>query len=338
MLVNRKSARPTLDTVAEAAGVSPKTVSRVIRGEEYVSAATAERVLAAAAAVGFRPNALARAFREGAKLATVGLVTGDVANPFYSRIASGAEHALREPAYSLLTASNDEDAERERRIIGELIEQRVGGLLVVTADNDHSRLERERTLGTPTVFLDREPVGVEADSVVLDNRRGMRVAVEHLLQEGHRRIALIGDLSRLSTHRARVDGYAEAMRSAGIRGWEANIRSDTHDSTAASRAVNELLDTGDPPTALVATNNRIMLGVLRALTPIDSPPAIVGFDNFDLADVLGITVVSSSPEEMGKIGAEEILARILGDDSPARHHVIPANLIVRASSLRSAPR
>ncbi|WIB15896.1 MULTISPECIES: LacI family DNA-binding transcriptional regulator [unclassified Curtobacterium] len=324
--------RPTLRAVAERSGVSMKTVSRVVNGERYVAADTAARVLTVAAELGFRPNTLAREFRAGGRSATIGLVTGDVANPFYSRIARGAERALRAPGLSLLSTSNDEDADRERTLVAQLVERRVSGLLVVSADDDHSLIARERALGTPVVFLDRAPADVDADSVVLDNAGGIRTAVEHLLERGHRRIGLVGDLSRLSTHRERVHAFGDAMRAAGVPDWQRWVRSDSHDLDEASRAVRDLVDAPEPPTAIVTTNNRITTGALRALVDRTDRPALVGFDDFDLADVLGITVIASDPDAMGRVGAEELLARIAGDDGPPRHHVQPVRLVVRASS------
>ncbi|TCK65802.1 LacI family DNA-binding transcriptional regulator [Curtobacterium sp. PhB136] len=331
-MTNVNNPRPTLQAVAERSGVSMKTVSRVVNGERYVAADTAARVLEAAAELGFRPNALAREFRAGARSATIGLVTGDVANPFYSRIARGAERALRLPGYSLLSASNDEDAERERTLVAQLVERRVSGLLVVSADDDHDLLDTERRLGTPVVFLDRSPADLDADTVVLDNADGMRQAVTHLLERGHRRIGLIGDLSRLSTHHERVDSFGTAMTAAGIDGWKRWVRSDSHDLEEASRAARDLLDGPEPPSAIVTTNNRITTGALRALVTRVDRPALVGFDDFELADVLGVTVIAHEPDIMGKVGAEELLARIGGDDSPPRHHTLPVRLIPRSSS------
>lgn len=326
------SPRPTLQAVAERSGVSMKTVSRVVNGERYVAADTAARVLAAAEELGFRPNALAREFRAGARSTTVGLITGDVANPFYSRIARGAEHALREPGYSLLSASNDEDPARERTLVAQLVERRVGGLLVVSADDDHTLLDTERRLGTPVVFLDRAPADVDADTVVLDNVDGVRQAVEHLLERGHRRIGLIGDLSRLATHHERVEAFGAALTDAGVPDWRRWVRSDAHNIDEATRAARELVGGPGAPTAVVTTNNRITTGALRAFADLPERPALVGFDDFELADVLGVTVVAHDADRMGSVGAQELLARIDGDDGPARCHVLPVRLVVRASS------
>ena len=326
------ASRPTLRQVAALSGVSLKTASRALNGEPYVSAPTAQRVRAAAEQLGFRRNALARDLRAGARSPVVGLIISDLGNPFFSRVARGAERRLRAAGLQLVSASSEEDPELEQALIGEMLERRVSALLVVTSGDDHRFLDAERRHGLPVVFLDREPVDIVADCVVLDNRGGMRRAVEHLLERGHRRIALVGDLDRLATQRERAAAFEATMTAAGGDDWRRYVRADCHDAATAERAVNEVLAETPPPTALIASNNLITIGALRALRNRRTRPALVGFDDFDLADVVGVTVVAHDPERMGTVGAEQILARLAGADGPSRRVLLPTELIDRGST------
>ncbi|HJQ44205.1 MAG TPA: LacI family DNA-binding transcriptional regulator [Jatrophihabitantaceae bacterium] len=326
--------RPTLRQVAALSGVSLKTASRALNGEQYVSAATADKVHAAAAQLGFRRNAIARDLRAGARSSLVGLIISDLSNPFFSRVARGAERRLRAAGLQLISASSNEDPTLEQTLITEMFERRVSALLIVTSADSHAYLDAERRLGLPVVFLDREPADIVADAVVLDNDGGMRRAVAHLLSRGHERVGLVGDLARLSTQRERVAAFESALSAAGVPDWHRYVRADCHDAATAERAVRSVLAESPPPTALITTNNLITTGALRALrdTPPADRPALVGFDDFDLADVLGVTVVAHDPERMGELGAAQILARLNGTDGPAQRLVLPTELIERGSA------
>lgn len=330
--------RPIMRQVAALAGVSLKTASRVLNGENYVAAATAAKVHLAASQLGFRRNVIARELRAGARSTSIGLIIGDVANPFYARIARGAERRLRAEGLQLITASSDEDPELEHALIADMLERRVSGMLIVTSGTQHGYLDTERRRGTPVVFLDRPPEDVVADAIVLDNAGGVLQAVQHLLDQRHRRIGLIGDLSRLSTHRQRAAAFETAMTAAGIVNWQKYVRSDSHDVEAAEQSVRELLNLTPKPTALLTTNNRITIGALKALRGHQQPPALIGFDDFDLADLLDVTVVAHDPERMGLLGAELVIARLDGDTSPPRRELLPTHLVMRGSGERSARR
>jgi LacI family transcriptional regulator len=330
--------RPTLRQVAALSGVSLKTASRVMNGEQYVAEATAAKVQAAAAQLGFRRNTIARELRSGARSTSVGLIIGDLANPFYSRIARGAERRLRADGLQLITASSEEDPDLEHRLVSDLLERRVSAMLIVTSGTDHGYLDAERRLGTPIAFLDRPPEDIVADTIVLDNVGGVHKAVEHLLQHKHRRIGLVGDLSRLETHRERIAAFESAMTTAGIANWQKYVRADSHDVETSERAVRELLEIDPAPTALFTTNNRITIGALRALRGRENPPALVGFDDFDLADLLDVTVIAHDPERMGELGADLVLGRLEGAQGPARRVLLPTQLIARGSGERPVRR
>src|SRR4051794_35296333 len=229
--------RPTLRQVAALSGVSLKTASRALNGERYVSTGTAERVQAAAEQLGFRRNAMARDLRAGARSSLVGLIISDLANPFYSRVARGAERRLRTAGLQLISASSEEEPQPRHTLVAEMLERRVSALLIVTSAADHGYLEPERRLGLPVVFLDREPADLVADAVVLDNDGGVHRAVEHLLAGGHRRIGLVGDLARLATQQQRVAAFEAAMTAAGVTDSLRYVRADCHDAATAQRAV-----------------------------------------------------------------------------------------------------
>jgi LacI family transcriptional regulator len=281
---------------------------------------------------------MARELRAGLQSPTVGLLIGDVGNPFYSRLARGAEREFRTRGLQLMTASTDEDPQLEWSLAQEMLDRRVRALLVVPSSEDHRYLEAERRHGLPLVFLDRPPSHIVADTIVLDNVGGARAAVRHLLDQGHRRIGLVGDLSRLSTHTERVAGYSAEMERVGATDWRRYVRADAHDATMAARNVEELLAMPDPPTALFATNNRITTGALRALRRRQdkrrTAPALVGFDDLDLGDVLEVTVVSHDPEEMGRLAARTAFDRMDGAQHPPRTIVLPTTLVVRGSGER----
>jgi LacI family transcriptional regulator len=315
--------------VASRAGVSLKTVSRVINGEPGVAATTAVRVGDAIEELGFQRNDLARSLRQGVSSSTLGLVIEDVANPFYSAIAQAVEAAARERGYLLITASCEEDPDRERELVGALQRRRVDALLLVPASREHSYLAD----GTPVVFLDRPPVGLEADCVLLDNLGGARQAVEHLLARGHERIAMIGDTAELYTAGERLAGYREALEAAGVPVREELIRLGTHDAAQAERVVRELLALPDEqrPTALFAGNNRNAVGALRALRDETRGLALIGFDDFELADLLEVTVVRHDSQQMGAHAAALAFERLDGADHPARRVVVPTELVARGS-------
>ncbi len=320
--------RATLAEVAARAGVSAKTASRALNGERYVSPTTYSRVLTAAAELGFRVNAVARDLRTQSRGTSVGLLIGDVSNPFYARVARGAERRLHTQGLRLITASTEENPGLERSLVEEFLERRVAGIMIVTSADRHDYVERERLLGTPIIFIDRAPADIDTDTVVLDNRGGIRAAVDRLTSLGHTRIALITYMARLSTSHERSAAFFDAMAEQGLDGHK-YVRDDCYDPKSAASAVRELLSLPEPPTAVISTNNRITAGVLEAVQVARSRISTIGFDDFELADLLGVTVVSHDAEQMGAHAADLLLARLAGDESTTKHIVVPTALVER---------
>jgi LacI family transcriptional regulator len=330
--------RPTMTDVARVAGVSLKTVSRVVNNVPTVDPEMADRVFTAIAELGFRRNDMARNLRSRSTSATVGLLIEDLANPFYSSIAAAAAQAALSRETMLITASSEEDAERERWLLIEMCQRRVDGLLVVPAGVDHAYLRAEIEMGTHVVFLDRPPTNLRADTVLIDNAQGARDAIRHLVDQGHELIGVLADSLSIYTMRERLSAAEAALEQAGVRYHPHLVRDSLHDQADIEAAVIEMLDSAQPPTALFCLNNRLTLGALSALNHSGSDTVVVGFDDFETAGLMPIplTVVSYDARELGRIGAELLFNRIDGDLSRPKTVVIPTHLVDRSAGRLSA--
>ncbi len=287
-------------------------------------------MLEASRALRYERNDLAASLRHRARSFTLGLAIEDVANPFYSAIAQAVEESARERSSLLITASAREDPRRERELVMALLRRRVDALLVVPTGNDH-RYIRDAGFSTKTVFLDRPPAKTKADTVLAENGAGARRAVE--LAGGHSRIAFVGDDARLFTARERLTGYRGALRRAGVD-VEPQLVSVGNGTSAAAKPVTVDLLALSPtrrPTAIVAGNNRCTVGVLHALNGQRKRVALVGFDDFELADLLGVTAVRADPYRLGPLGAELAFDRIDGEEGEPQRVVVSVELVPRGS-------
>ena len=323
-----------MNDVARLAGVSLKTVSRVVNGEAGVHPSTASRVLSAIDQLGFRRNLGARNLRRGSSTGTIGVLTEDVANPFYSTLTRAIEEVARQQDRQVLTGSSDEDPERERELALEFCSRRVDGLIVVPAGLRHGYLVPEIHAGLPVVFVDRPAGDIVADTVLVDNLGGGVEAVLHLARHGHRRIAFLGDAPNIFTASERLRGFREGCARAEIRYDESLVSLRTPDEQGVATALGRmLLGREDPPTALITGNNRITVLALRLLAGRPNRPALVGFDDFELADLLNppVTVVAHDTAALGRAAAELLFARLAGDMSPPHRVTMPVRLIARGS-------
>jgi LacI family transcriptional regulator len=332
----RRNARPTMKDVAALAGVAIKTVSRVMNDDPTVAPDLAARIRDAAGKLGYRPNLTASSLRRGdRRTATIGLLLEDVANPFSAALLRAVEDETRERRVQILIASLDEDPAREREMATTLIDRGVDGLVLVPAAPDQSYLVAERKLGIRVVFLDREPRFLDADAVVSDNRHGAVAAVDHLRSFGHRRIAYLGDSLTISTAAHRFDGYQHVLERSGLRADPVIVRHGLRTVDAAMQAATEMIGLPDPPTAVFASQNLATIGAVKALRKagLQDKIALVGFDDFQLADVLvpGITVVAQDTAQLGRQATQLLFGRLDGDDSPPRTHVVPTRIVVRGS-------
>ncbi|MBF4561208.1 LacI family DNA-binding transcriptional regulator [Agreia pratensis] len=324
--------RPTLAQVAARAGVSLKTASRALGGESYVGEKTLARVLTAAAELDYQRNAAASLLASGRLADSIGLITGDFTNPFYSALAQAIEDEIRPHGMHLSVANSRESAEQEQRVAHDLADRQTKAVITVSATPDHADYAQLQARGIPVVFVDRPAANVEADSIVFDNREGGRLAARHLIEAGHRRIAFIGDYEWLPTYRARLAGMGDVLDSAPSE-WRDLLRTDAHDIPSSRACMRNLLALTDPPTAVVAGNNRILLGVMEEVAEFPSPsPAVIGFDEPEWAHVLGISVVTGDVEALGRQSAQLAVAR-LGDRTRSFESIVlPMRLIPRRST------
>ncbi|MET9960548.1 LacI family DNA-binding transcriptional regulator [Streptomyces sp. NPDC006326] len=318
--------------VAARAGVGLKTVSRVVNGEPGVTPDTVRRVEEAIEALGFRRNDSARVLRKG-RTATVGLVLEDLADPFYGPLNRAVEEVARAHGALLINGSSAEDPERERELALALCARRVDGLIVIPAGDDHRYLEPEIRAGVATVFVDRPAGRIEADVVLSDNFGGARDGVAHLIAGGHRRIGFIGDHPRIHTATERLRGYRAAMAEAGLAvdgAWVSLGPTAPEHVTAAARG---MLTGRDPVTAVFAGNNRVTVTVVRVLAHHPQPVALVGFDDFELADLLrpGVTVVAQDAAALGRVATDRLFQRLSGAELPATRLELPTTLVPRGS-------
>ncbi|SEC03482.1 transcriptional regulator, LacI family [Amycolatopsis tolypomycina] len=322
-----------MSDVARLAGVSIKTVSRVVNDEPAVHPDTAERVMAAIEQLGFRRNLGARNLRRGSTTGTIGLIVEDVGNPFYSELNRAVERIATSFGRQVLTGSSEENSDRERELVLEFCARRVDGILVVPAGLQHGYLVPEMRAGTPVVFIDRPAGDIVADTVLVDNLGGTIEAVTHLARHGHRRIAFLGDSPDIFTAAERLRGFREGCVRNGISYDESLVSMGTPTPDAVGNAVKRLLDGPDAATAVIAGNNRIAVHLLRALAHAERRPAMVGFDDFELADLLNppVTVVAHDVSALGHAAAELLFARVQGDQSPPRKVVLPVHLVARGS-------
>jgi len=327
----------TIRDVARAAGVSTATAARALGGYGHASPAARRKVSESARRLGYRPNVVARALVSRATT-TVGLVVGDIENPFFAAAARGLADVMDAHGYTVLLANADEDAGRERRAVDALRARQVDGMVVVPAPGaSPEHLAELVTAGVPLVLLDRAVVGVAADSVLVRNVAGARAAVAHLAGLGHRRIGVVSDSPEITSSAERIQGYRQALRAAGIAPEPGliSIGGPTRDDGEA--AALRLLDRADRPTAVFTANNFMTVGALRAARSlglrIPDDVALVGFDDLDWTTLVQppVTVVRQPVADLGRVAGERLLRRLEGDAGPPNRIRLDANLIVRGS-------
>jgi LacI family transcriptional regulator len=333
----KRPAAATIYHVADHAGVSPMTVSRVIAGGKNVRQDKIDRVLASIAELGYRKNENARSIRPGQRTGLVGVVVTNIANPYYAEVQLGIEEILGTENLRLLVGNSNEDVARERQLIADFTGRQVDGLILVpAAGDDIDHLKPEAIGFIPLVLASRGVTGLDVDTVLIDDISGAHEGTRRLIGLGHRRIAYVGGFADIFTSQRRLQGFRQAHADAQLAVDPTLVRTGHQHPQQAQRAIEELLRLPSPPTAIFSGNNRNSIGVIRALlgvelTEVVKPGSIpvVCFDNFELSDLVPIPliIIDHDPRDLGRHAGQLLLERLRGDADPVRHVQLPTRLL-----------
>ncbi|MEO2096950.1 MAG: LacI family DNA-binding transcriptional regulator [Brachybacterium sp.] len=317
----------TIRDVAHRAGVSTKTVSRVINRESYVAESTRTRVLRAIEALSYRPNPAAQNLRRTTSR-SIAVVVEDISEPFAAEVTLAVEHAVDEGT-TVIVSSSMGDPRREATILATLAARQVDGIIFAPTQAPRPRL-LHRMGRTAVVCVDRPVPGEPTDVVLSDNARGMQEAVETLLEQGHQRVAYMGDSSRVFTQVERLRGYRAALERRYIDLDPALIYEHRPDVERTRRHLAWLTKLPDPPTAIVSGNSLTTLAMIRAgfNAGLDS---FIGFDDFPLADFVcgGVSVVAQDAAALGGEATRTLLRRIANDAAPLKTSRLATRLVLR---------
>lgn len=326
----------TMKEVAARAGVSVITVSRVINGNSFVHDATKAKVRAAINELNYIPNSAARSLRSR-QTATVALLVPDITNSFWTTLARGVEDAAGMSGFTVFLGNTDEDPEKEARYLTMLLERRVDGLLIGPTPGSQPLLQQLERQKMRFVVLDRQIEGVHADVVRADSRGGAAALTQHLLLTGKRRIAYIGGPLATSTGRDRFAGYRAALLAMNVDIDPRLVKCGEFRPESGEQLTAELLASGVQADAILAGNNQIALGVLRALAAAGMAiPGSIAVASFD--DVVGLnsfgpflTAVIQPAYELGRLGTRVLLDKISGRSDQVEELILPTQLVIGAS-------
>jgi LacI family transcriptional regulator len=316
--------------VANAAGVSLRTASRVLNDDPRVAPLTRQRVREAMLGLRFQPDEMARSLRAGTDTA-IGFVVESISDPFFAEVIDAVELEMSRHGRSVLVTSTRRDHAWERDVIGRMMQRRISGLLLCPTGDDHSWLDTGRV---PVVLVDRPAPGLSADLVEIDDHRAAFDATAHLIAHGHQRIAYIGDTPAISTSAARLRGYRDALAHHRVEADERLVNCDGATSQAAAQAVSAMISGTCPPTAILSATTRASLGVVPTLhSARRTDIALVSFGDFPMADALrpAVTVVDHPGHEIGRAAAARLLARLGQPALPVERIQVPARIIERGS-------
>ena len=334
-------AKYTMRDVARLAGVSTSTVSAVINESVVVSPKRKERVLAAMSALDYQPDAIARSLKTGRSNA-IGVIVPDITNAFYPEVIRGVEVAAQAAGYSVLLCDSSEDRAIEERHLTALFSRRVDGVILACCVNSRATEQIARR-NSPVIFIDRLPPSRAVNSVCTDNVAAGRLAAEHLLGLGHKRIGMLAGHMGLSPHHDRLEGFRKAMQEAHLPILDEYLITGNVQVEDGVKAGHRLLGLPKPPTAILASNNKLLLGVLQAVEErnitVPKDLSVLGFDDYlwNMHFSPGLTAVAQLTGEIGR-KSFELLHRLIQNppthDAAPTHLLIPAELRIRNSTAR----
>lgn len=338
MAKNRKSA--SYHDIADLAGVSIATVSRVIHGGNNVSPELTMRVKQAMERLNYTPNIIARSLRKKATK-SIGIVTTELTNPFYSDITVAAENFLMDHGYMALVCNTFNDPEKEEAYIRALLERRVDGLIFTSARFEGGAWQRLKNTAVPFVLVNRRSADIDTDYVGVDNVGGMRTVIEHLIDLGHRRIGYIGGFLYSSSARDRRRGYRATLSAHDIPPDDDLCFDGNYDIESGIEGARHLLSLPKKkrPTAIAAANDYMAFGAMDYATKagfrLPQDLSVTGFDDLRLSGLapFSLTSVRQPREEMGRAAAKTLLQRI-EDETDDKTQIIeyPCDLIVRETT------
>ncbi|MCO8168036.1 LacI family transcriptional regulator [Pseudomonas sp. 21LCFQ02] len=326
----------TIKDVAALAGISYTTVSHVLNNSRPVSEAVRLKVEAAIVQLDYVPSAVARSLKAQAT-ATIGLLVPNGMNPYFAELARGIEDHCERNGFCVILCNSDDDPQKQRNYLRVLQEKRVDGLIVSSVDGDAGIAGGLAAVRTPTVIVDRELAGVDADLVRIDHEQGAWLATRHLLALGHRQIACIAGPQHAAVTAMRLAGYRRALQQAGVSARQEWALYSDFTSPAGHQAAAALL-AGERPTAIFAGNDMIGIGVLRAAAErgISVPQAlsVIGFDDVQLSRFVypALTTVGQSIMQLGEAAAQRLLRRIANPGEPVEKLLIRPDVVVREST------
>lgn len=315
--------KPTLKDVAQRAGVSPMTASRVVAGGSGVSAPMVKKVERAVRELGYSRNEAARLMRPGQRSGLLGVIITNIENPYYAQVLLGIESAAQKAGRLIITGISHNDPSLEKALISDLVARQIEGLIVVPASAEAPHLAAVASRGIPLTLASRGIHEPGVDTVLVDDVGGVRNAVLEQLRAGAHPMAFIGGPENITTAQQRFRGFALAHYEAGRPLADEMIARLPPEAEAVTAATRRLLDLPDPPKAIFTTNNRYTINVLRVLMEESGRwpdkalrPPLIGFDSFELADLMAypLTLIEHDARALGRIAAELTLRRIDSDD------------------------
>jgi LacI family transcriptional regulator len=335
-MTTTRHAHVTIADVAQRAGVSQMTVSRVINSSAAVRPEKRVRVERAIEELGYVPNRLARGL-SARRLGVIAVLVPDLTNPFFTEIVHKIEDVANEQGLTVVLGNSDERPEREADFLQTVAALRVDGAIIgATGDGAVASVRRLQNAGIPVVALDRRVGKLGIDIVLGAAAEPAQLLTQHLIEHGHKRIGMIGGPASASTSRERAEGYRQALREAELDGDAALYRESRFSRSDGSRIGRELLEQPNPPTALLTANSFLAFGVIDAAESLGlSVPhdiAIASFDDFEIGPREPILTCADQPAtEIAELAARRLLARLRGDHSEPRTIVVGTDIRIRTS-------
>ncbi|CAM3791900.1 LacI family DNA-binding transcriptional regulator [Alkalicoccus chagannorensis] len=333
--------KATILDVAKEAGVSVATVSRVVNKQGGVKQETEARILAAIEKLDYVRNAIARSMvRKETK--TIGVIIPDMTNPFFSKVISGIEQAALNDHYFTIISNSHESEAREEEILDHYLQRGVDGLVITTANETGHQLDAFMKSNIPVVAVDRQLKQYEVDTVLSGNREGSFEAVQHLIQEGFRRIAIIRGPQHTTPGLERFKGYLKALQMHGIHMEEELIVDGDFMEESGYQCIQRLYHMDHPPDAVFSSNNLMSIGAVKAMKDLNweigFEVGFSGFDDIEIATFMepNLTMVSRNMEGLGEVAFKYLQRRMREPDPsrPKREYIMAPSLIVRESGRR----